>query len=146
MRLSDSVGVDERVIIGFAGAHASAQTYSQLLGFAKTLLESVNLSKVHRRSRKGEDEMVRVWHTKMLVRIARGDLESKYRRVELLYQALENYFKLRGLWYSRAKAAPPWLARHDPETHAAFERAFEAHASVEYLRARSAHSPRAVTA
>ena len=57
--------------------------------------------------------MVRVWYTKMLVRIARGDAESKYRRIELLYQALENYFKLRGLWYSGAKAALPWLARHD---------------------------------
>jgi hypothetical protein len=28
----------------------------------------------------GEDEMVRVWYAKMLVRIARGDLESKYVR------------------------------------------------------------------
>jgi len=70
-----------------------------------------------------------------LVRIARSDLESKYRRIELLYQALENYFKLRGLWYGGAKPALPWLARHDPETHAGFERAFEAHASVEDLRA-----------
>jgi hypothetical protein len=77
--------------------------------------------------------MVRVWYTKMLVRIARGDAQSKYRRIELLYQALENYFKLRG--HSGAKAALPWLARHDPETHAAFERAFETHASVEDLRA-----------
>jgi hypothetical protein len=34
----------------------------------------------------GEHEMVRVWYAKMLVRIARGDLESKYRRVELLFQ------------------------------------------------------------
>ena len=106
-------------------------------GFAKTLLERVNL--LYRQGPpplpEGEDEMVRVWYTKMLVRIARGDLQSKYRRIELLYQALENYFKLRGLWYSGAKAALPWLARHDPETHAAFERAFEAHASVEDLRA-----------
>jgi hypothetical protein len=38
----------------------------------------------------GENEMVRVWYAKMLVRIARGDLESKYRRVEIdgaLFQA-----------------------------------------------------------
>src|SRR5262245_62546516 len=83
----------------------------------------------------GEDEMVRVWYAKMLVRIARGDLESKYRRIELLYQALENYFKLRRLWYRGAKAALPWLARHDPETHAALARAFEAHGSLDDLRA-----------
>jgi hypothetical protein len=52
---------------------------------------------------------VRVWYAKMLVRIARGDLESKYRRVELLFQALENYFKLRGLWYRGPKAGLPWF-------------------------------------
>ena len=71
----------------------------------------------------------------MLVRIARGDLELKYRRVELLYQALENYFQLRGLWYRGAKAALPWLADHDPEMHAVFARALEVHAPPEELRA-----------
>jgi len=102
-------------------------------GFAKTLLERVDLLDQQGPPPlpEGEDEMVRVWYAKMLVRIARGDLESKYRRIELLYQALENYFKLRRLWYRGAKAALPWLARHDPETHAAFE----AHASLEDLRA-----------
>ena len=106
-------------------------------GFAKTLLERVDLldQKGPPPLPEGEDEMVRVWYAKMLVRIARGDLESKYRRVELLYQALENYFKLRGLWYRGAKAALPWLARHDPDTHAALTRAFEPHASLEDLRA-----------
>lgn len=79
--------------------------------------------------------MVRVWYAKMLVRIARGDMESKYRRVELLFQALENYFKLRGLWYRGPKAGLPWLARHDPELYTAFARAFEPHASLEDLRA-----------
>jgi hypothetical protein len=83
----------------------------------------------------GEDEMLRVWYAKMLTRIARGDLESKYRQVELLFQALENYFKLRGLWYRGPKAALSWLAGHDPETHAAFVRAVDPHASLEDLRA-----------
>jgi len=83
----------------------------------------------------GEAEMVRVWYAKMLARIARGDLESKYRRVELLFQALENYFKLRGLWYRGPKAVLPWLAGHDLETHAAFVRALDPHASLEDLRA-----------
>jgi hypothetical protein len=78
---------------------------------------------------------VRVWYAKMLVRIARGDLESKYRRVELLFQALENYFKLRGLWYRGPKAGLPWLARHDLETHTAFAGALEPNASLEDLRA-----------
>src|SRR5579863_9393396 len=68
-------------------------------GFAKTLIERVNAfdQKGPPLLPEAEDEMVRVWYAKMLVRIARGDLESKYRRVELLFQALENYFKLRGL-------------------------------------------------
>src|SRR5262249_56059238 len=106
-------------------------------GLAKTLVERVDLLDQQGPPPlpKGEDEMVRVWYAKMLVRIARGDLESKYRRIELLYQALENYFKLRGLWYRGAKAALPWLARHDPETHAALARAFESHASLDDLRA-----------
>ena len=70
-------------------------------GFAKTLIERVDAldQKGPPPLPEGEDEMVRVWYAKMLVRIARGDLESKYRRVELLFQALDNYFKLRGLWY-----------------------------------------------
>jgi hypothetical protein len=48
---------------------------------------------------------------------------------------LESYFKLRGLWYRGPKAALLWLARHDPETHTAFARALEPHASLEHLRA-----------
>jgi len=117
-------------------------------GFAKTLIERVDAldRKGPPLQPEGEDEMVRVWYAKMLVRIARGDLESKYRRVELLFQALENYFKLRGLWYRGPKAGLPWLARHDPETHTAFARALEPHASLEDLRADSTRSPRAVTA
>ena len=106
-------------------------------GFAKTLLERVDVldRKGPPQLPDGEDEMVRVWYGKMLARIARGGLESKYRRVELLFQALDNYFKLRGLWYRGPKAALPWLEKHDPDAHAAFVRALEPHASLEDLRA-----------
>jgi hypothetical protein len=107
-------------------------------GFVRTLLDRIDAldQKGPPPLPEGEDEMVRVWYAKMLVRIARGDLESKYRRVELLFQALENYFKLRGVWYRGPKAGLPWLARHDPETHAAFARALdEPHASLDDLRA-----------
>jgi uncharacterized protein len=105
-------------------------------GFAKGLIERVEAldQKGPPPLPEGEDEMVRVWYAKMLGRIGRGDLESKYRRVELLFQALENYFKLRGLWYRGAKAALPWLARHDPETYAAFTCAIEPDASLDDLR------------
>ena len=106
-------------------------------GVARTLLERIDAL-----DKKGpaplpasESEMVRVWYAKMLVRIASGDLESKYRRIELLYQALDNYFTLRGLWYRGPKAGLPWLAKHDPETHATFARALDPHASSDDLRA-----------
>ena len=106
-------------------------------GFARTLLERVDAldKKGPSPLPEGENEMVRVWYAKMLVRIAGGDLESKYRRVELLFQSLDNYFKLRGLWYRGPKAGLPWLAKHDPETHAAFARALAPQASSEDLRA-----------
>jgi hypothetical protein len=106
-------------------------------GFAKTLLDRVAaLDQAGPPPLpEGEDEMVRVWYAKMLVRIARGDLESKYRQVELLFQALDNYFKLRRLWYRGPKTGLPWLASNDPETHAAFARALEPHASLDDLRA-----------
>jgi uncharacterized protein len=106
-------------------------------GFAKKLIERVEAldQKGPPPLPDGEDEMVRAWYAKMLGRIAGGDLESKYRRVELLFQGLENYFELRGLWYRGAKAALPWLAKHDPEMHAAFARALEPHATLEDLRA-----------
>jgi hypothetical protein len=88
-------------------------------GFAKTLIERVDA--LDQRGPpllpEGEDEMVRVWYAKMLVRIARGDLESKYRKVELLFQALENYLKLRELWYRGPRAGLPLLARCEPEMH-----------------------------
>jgi predicted nucleotidyltransferase len=106
-------------------------------GFAKTLIERIDA--LDRMGPpvllEGEDEMVRVWYPKMLVRVARGDLEAKYRRVEMLFQALETYFKLRGLWYRGPKAGLAWLASHDPETHTAFTRALEPYASLEDLRA-----------
>jgi hypothetical protein len=106
-------------------------------GFAKMLIERVDAldQKGPPPLPEGEDETVRAWYTKMLVRMAHGDLESKYRRVELLFQALEDYFKLRGLWYRGPKAGLPWLARHDPETHASFVLALEPHAPLEDLRA-----------
>jgi uncharacterized protein len=94
-------------------------------GFAKSLLE--RLATLDQQGPpplpEGEDEMVRLWYAKMLLRIARGDLESKYRQVEMLFQAFDNYFKLRRLWYRGPKAGLPWLATHDPETYAAFARA-----------------------
>lgn len=76
-----------------------------------------------------------VWLRKMLDRVARGDLEGHYRRAWLQFQALEDYFALRGRWYRGPKEAFTWLEAHDPETRLAFERALAPGAPMEALRA-----------
>jgi hypothetical protein len=48
---------------------------------------------------------------------------------------LDNYFKLRRLWYRGPKAGLLWLATHDPETYAAFARALQPDASLDDLHA-----------
>lgn len=105
-------------------------------GFAKTLLDRVAAFE-----KKGpaplptdEEEVLRVWYSKMLGRVSRPDLEAKYRRAWLLFQALEDYFKLRNRWYRGPKESFPWLSQNDPETHAAFSRALQPDASMDDLR------------
>jgi hypothetical protein len=80
----------------------------------------------------------RVWLGKMVERAARGDLEGHYRRAWLLFQALEDYFALRGHWYRGPKEGFAWLAAHDPETLAAFEAALAPGAPIASLRALAA--------
>lgn len=75
----------------------------------------------------------RVWLGKMVERAARGDLEGHYRRAWLLFQALEDYFALRGRWYRGPKESFAWLAAHDPETLAVFEAALAPDASIKAL-------------
>ena len=140
--VAGSLRLRERLAVGVRAGETAALAKSLAgdedeRGFAKALLERVDALDQGGPPLlpEGEDEMVRVWYLKMLGRIARGDLEAKYRRIELLFQALEDYFKLRGLWYRGPKAGLPWLAMHDPETHATFARALEPHASLEDLHA-----------
>lgn len=83
----------------------------------------------------GEEEVLRVWYSKMLGRVAKPDLEAKYRRAWLLFESLEGYFKLRRRWYRGPKESFPWLAEHDPETYEAFARALEPEATMDDLRA-----------
>jgi hypothetical protein len=80
----------------------------------------------------------RVWLGKMVERAARGDLEGHYRRAWLLFQALEDYFALRGRWYRGPKEGFAWLKAHDPETLAAFEAALAPDAPIAALRALAA--------
>ncbi len=71
-----------------------------------------------------------IWSRKMVDRF-RGDhgLEANYRRMQLLPQALEDYFRLRNAWFAGSKAAFAWLLQHDGSAHTAFERAAQPGAS-----------------
>jgi hypothetical protein len=73
----------------------------------------------------GEAELRRTWARKMLERIARDDLEARYRRTWLLFELLEYHFALRGRWYLGPKQSFAWLAEHEPSAHAAFSAALE---------------------
>lgn len=70
-----------------------------------------------------EEAARRAWYPKMLARIARGDVEARYRRAWLLYDALETWFVLRRRWYRGPKESLAWLAAHEPGAHALFARA-----------------------
>jgi hypothetical protein len=81
-----------------------------------------------------ERRAVLLWSRKMLERTA-GDsrLEASYRRMQLLTQALEDYFALRGNWFRGPKEAFAWLLQHDPATYARFDCAARRDASDEML-------------
>lgn len=59
----------------------------------------------------------------MLERIARGDVTANYRRVSFLAELLDDYFKLRTLWYLGPKESLAWLEAHDERAYRAFEEA-----------------------
>jgi hypothetical protein len=71
-----------------------------------------------------ERAAVLLWSSKMLDR-TRGErgLEANLRRLQLVTQALEDYFALRGLWFRGPKESVAWLLQHDAASHEAFERA-----------------------
>jgi predicted nucleotidyltransferase len=63
-----------------------------------------------------------LWSHKMLDRFrGQSDLEAQYRRMQLLLQALEDYFALRQSWFRGPKAAFAWLLRHDTAVYQRFE-------------------------
>lgn len=71
-----------------------------------------------------------VWSRKMLDRFrGQSDLEARYRRMQLLLQALEDYFTLRDIWFRGPKEAFAWLRQHDASAHHHFESASQPGAS-----------------
>ncbi len=71
-----------------------------------------------------------LWSQKMLDRFrGQTDLEAQYRRMQLLLQALEDYFALRETWFPGPKQGFAWLLQHDAATHHRFEGAARPSAS-----------------
>lgn len=77
--------------------------------------------------------MRRVWATKMLARVRRGDVEAHYRQHWLLFSLLEDLYAFRGEWYRGPKEALATLQAHEPDLFAAFERALAPGAPIEAL-------------
>ncbi|HYD81049.1 MAG TPA: nucleotidyltransferase domain-containing protein [Paucimonas sp.] len=76
---------------------------------------------------------IRAWPAKMLARIGRDDIEGNYRRVWLLTTLLEDYFRLRRLWYQGPKKSLQWLVANDPKAYGAFAAALRPGASDESI-------------
>jgi predicted nucleotidyltransferase len=83
------------------------------------------------------DERVAIhaWIGKMIPRIAQGDIEGDFRRVMLLYELLEDYFKARDLWYFGPKVSFIWLQQHEPATFRLFQEALRPDASLAAIEA-----------
>jgi len=77
-----------------------------------------------------------VWAHKMLARLRRDDgLDTQYRRMAFLVQALEDYFALRTRWFRGSKDAFAWLRVEDGAAFGAFEAALRADAGPDALAA-----------
>lgn len=71
-----------------------------------------------------------VWASKMLERARQQDIEGNYRRAWLLMALAEDYFAIRGLWYSGPKKALAWLAKNNPSVCTAYEKALKPNAPL----------------
>jgi len=74
------------------------------------------------------------WLQKMYKRSQLEDIEGNFRRHWLLFDCLESYFKLRGLWYFGPKEGFKWLKAHDKKVYLAFEKALDMHASLKDIQ------------
>jgi hypothetical protein len=75
----------------------------------------------------------RTWARKMVLRMRRSDIEGNFRRAWLLTALLEDYFRLRGMWYQGPKKAFQWLLASDSETYRAFDNALKPDASFDSI-------------
>lgn len=82
-----------------------------------------------------EEATLRAWFPKTLERVRRDDTEARYRRAQLLVDALEAWFRLRGRWFRGPKQGLSQLAELDPGAYALFERALAPAATQDDLSA-----------
>jgi hypothetical protein len=78
---------------------------------------------------------LRQWAWKMLDRAARADPEGNFRRAWLLTALLEDYFRIRGLWYAGPKQGLAYLHVHEPALSPLFEAALVPGASLAVVAA-----------
>jgi predicted nucleotidyltransferase len=104
-------------------------------GFGKRLLERVAAFEKQGPPPLADEAAIRAWYPKMLARIARGDIEARYRRAWLRFDALEAWFRLRRMWYRGPKESFAYLAAHDPAAYAVFARALDPAATDDDLAA-----------
>jgi hypothetical protein len=71
----------------------------------------------------------------MLLRIQRDDLEGNYRRHWLLFQLLEDYFRLRNIWFMGAKRSLAYLRKNDLVTLELYEASVRPGASFKEIEA-----------
>jgi uncharacterized protein len=132
-------------VYGDAYVEAHTAEFLRLRGgkvlFQRGHLGTKLISKVEALYRKGpaplrpdEIQQRKTWIDKTFGRMLRGDLEAHYRRHWLLFDLLENYFHLRGLWYRGPKESFRYLAEHDPKALGLFEDAMDPKARDSEIR------------
>jgi predicted nucleotidyltransferase len=80
-----------------------------------------------------EIDVTIAWAEKQLDRIAQGDVQGLFRRIELQNAAMEHYFQIRRRQYWGPKASLQWLEKNDPTTFKLLARVYRSPADMKAL-------------
>lgn len=72
-----------------------------------------------------EKNFIKSWYKKTLRRIEKNDDEANYRALIILLSSLEDYYKLRDMFYFGSKLAIEYLKKNDVEGYILFKKAIE---------------------
>lgn len=81
-----------------------------------------------------EIDVTIAWADKQLERIAVGDIQGHYRKIELQTSALEHYFQIRRRRYWGPKASLQWLEKNDPAIFKLFAKAYKKPGDMKELK------------